>query len=48
MGSFIILNVMSYKRLTKCYLLHTSSLEFKELGKMQHVFFINFKPLVLY
>ena len=32
MGSFIILSVMWYKRLTKCYLLHTDPSEFKELG----------------
>ena len=33
MMSFIILSVMWYKRLTKCYLLHTDPSEFKELGK---------------
>ena len=33
MGSSIILNVMWYKRLTKCYLLHTDPSEFRELGK---------------
>ena len=33
MGSFIILSVMWYKRLTKCYLLHTNLSEFRELGK---------------
>ena len=33
MESFIILSVMWYERLTKCYLLHTDSLEFRELGK---------------
>ena len=33
MGSFIILCVMWYKRLTKCYLLHTDPSEFRELGK---------------
>ena len=32
-GSFIILSVMWYKRLTKCYLLHTNPSEFRELGK---------------
>ena len=33
MKSFIIFSVMWYERLTKCYLLHTDPLEFKELGK---------------
>ena len=33
MESFIILSVMWYERLTKCYLLHTNPSEFKELGK---------------
>ena len=33
MGSFIILSVMWYERMTKCYLLHTDPLEFSELGK---------------
>ena len=33
MGSFIILSVMWYERLTICYLLHTNWLEFRELGK---------------
>ena len=33
MGRFIILSVMWYERLTKCYLLHTNPSEFKELGK---------------
>ena len=33
MESFIILSVMWYEKLTKCYLLHTNSLEFRELGK---------------
>ena len=33
MESFIILSVMGYERLTKCYLLHTDPLEFRELGK---------------
>ena len=33
MGSFIILSVMWYERLTKCYLLHTNPSEFRELGK---------------
>ena len=32
-GSFIILSVMWYERLTKCYLLHTDLSKFKELGK---------------
>ena len=32
-GSFIILSVMWYERLTKCYLLHTEPSEFRELGK---------------
>ena len=31
--SFIILTVIWYERLTKCYLLHTNPLEFRELGK---------------
>ena len=40
MWSFIILSVMWYKRLTNCYLLHTDSLEFRELEKIcqQHAF----------
>ena len=33
MESFIILSVMWYERLTKCYLLHTNPSEFRELGK---------------
>ena len=33
MKSFIILNVMWYERLTKCYLLYTNPSKFKELGK---------------
>ena len=33
MGSFIILSIMWYERLTKCYLLHIDPSEFKELGK---------------
>ena len=33
MGSFIILSVMWYEWLTKCYLLHTDPSEFRELGK---------------
>ena len=33
MWSFIILGVIWYKRLTKCYLLHTDPSEFRELGK---------------
>ena len=33
MGSFIILSVMWYEKLTKCYLLHIDPSEFKELGK---------------
>ena len=33
MKSFIILSVMWYERLTKCYLLHTDPSEFRELGK---------------
>ena len=33
MGSFIILSVMWYKRLTRCYLLHIDPSEFRELGK---------------
>ena len=33
MESFIILSVMWYEKFTKCYLLHTDPLEFKELGK---------------
>ena len=33
MKSFIILSVMWYERLTKCYLLYTNPSEFKELGK---------------
>ena len=33
MGIFIILSVMWYKRLTKCYLLHTNPSKFRELGK---------------
>ena len=32
-GSFIILSVMWYERLTKCYLLHTDLSEFRELEK---------------
>ena len=32
-GSFIILSVMWYERLTKCYVLHTDPSEFRELGK---------------
>ena len=32
-GSFIILSVIWYERLTKCYLLHTDLSEFRELGK---------------
>ena len=33
MESFIILSIMWYERLTKCYLLHTDPSEFRELGK---------------
>ena len=33
MRSFIILSVMRYKKLTRCYLLHTDPLEFRELEK---------------
>ena len=33
MGSFIILSVMWYERLTKYYLLHINPSEFRELGK---------------
>ena len=33
MRSFIILSVMWYERLIKCYLLHTDPSEFKALGK---------------
>ena len=33
MKSFIILSVMWYGRLTKCYILHTNPSEFRELGK---------------
>ena len=33
MESFIILCVMWYERLTKCYLLHTNPSEFRELEK---------------
>ena len=33
MGSFIILSIMWYEMLTKCYLLHIDLLEFRELGK---------------
>ena len=33
MESFIILSVIWYERLTKCYLLHTDLSEFRELGK---------------
>ena len=32
-GSFIILSVMWYERLIKCYLLHTDQSKFRELGK---------------
>ena len=35
--SFIILSVMWYERLTKCYLLHTDPSEFRELGKTYQV-----------
>ena len=33
MRSFIILSVMRYERLTRCYILHTDLSEFKELDK---------------
>ena len=33
MKNFIILSVMWYERLTKCYLLHIDPSEFRELGK---------------
>ena len=33
MESFIILGIMWYERLTKCYLLYTDLSEFRELGK---------------
>ena len=33
MESFIILSVMWYERLTKCYLLHTDPFEFRKFGK---------------
>ena len=33
MGSFIILSVMWYKRLTRCYLLHNDLSKFRELRK---------------
>ena len=45
--SFIILSVMWYERLTKCYLLHTGSSKFRELGKTCQTF-INFEPLEFY
>ena len=40
MGIFIILSVVWYERLTKCYLLHTDPSEFRDLGKIakQHAF----------
>ena len=34
MESFIILSVMWYKRLTKCYILHTNPSKFRELEKI--------------
>ena len=51
MRSFIILSVMWYERLIKCYLLHTNPLEFRELGKTYQttcIPFVNFEPLELY
>ena len=53
MGSFIILSVMWYKRLTKCYLLHINPSEFRVQGieedmSSNMLSFINFEPLELY
>ena len=43
--SFIILSVMEYERLTKCYLLHTDPLEFRELGKTCQVTYFSLSTL---
>ena len=49
MGSFIILSVMWYERLTRWYILHIDPSEFKELGKTcQATCFPFFELLELY
>ena len=53
MRSFIILSVMWYKRLTKCYLLHINPSKFRVQGigkdmSSNMLSFINFEPLELY
>ena len=48
--SFIILSVMWYERLTRCYILYIDLLEFRELEKTCQAtyYFIKFKPFEIY